>query len=227
MESINILGPLSVPEFNILIEDPAIFPPNMKVQEQLESDTLESDNEKESFLFSRYASSSIDELDIEDAQKWCYWAIQKNYENLDAHLNLVRCQSSPVIREAEMRELISVFRPIYKQWITQNDRNNYIRVAPYIRLLFYFGLNQIELFNIDEAITAFEDIVRIRKGEPSVENGLLLLYLKKIGDERNSTDSSCLRTWNHVDALIESRKKKTSGYAHYEMGKNSEAILYT
>ena len=105
-----------------LIEDPAICPDAKQVQ--LELDLLGSEDPKESFFDSCDAGESLNDLDITNAERFCSFAIQRNYESLDAHRNFVKCQRSAIIREAEMRELVSVFRPIYLKWMLADDNES-------------------------------------------------------------------------------------------------------
>ena len=108
------------------------------------------------------------------------------------------------------RELLAFARPQYQPLFATDDEVSQLRLGPYVRLLAQIGVIAFASSSVDTAIFAFEEIMRIRtEKRESVEEVLLCIYLRKLGEQRN-LPSPITRTWEHVEALA---KRARSGSA--------------
>ena len=114
------------------------------------------------------------------------------------------------------RELLAFARPQYEPLFAKEDDVSQLLLGPYVRLLGRIGAGGLVWSGIDTTVLAFEEILRIRTAKrESVEEALLCVYLRKIGEQRN-LPSPIVRTWQHVEELA---KRVRSGSSMHSLAK--------
>ena len=168
-------------------------------------------NKERAFTIANKATTAIEQLEVDKAEKMAYHALSLDPECIDAWRILAKCLSQFSDGDTvvcALREILNFARPFYKQEFeeAQGQFYNYSNTRPYMRILIDLASIAFQSDELDVATHVYEEMIRLNhRDNTGARNELLACYIKVIGRLRKYPKSKPVRTIEQAMALINNK----------------------